>query len=231
MLNCASMNIAILVPVYNEQTHIQPLLARLDEIRRSEHIQQIIIINDGSTDGTGAKLAEIDNGSCIVLTHKKNQGKGATLKTGFEYARKHDFDAVICMDGDEQHDPSHIGEFIKDLKDNSIVFGYRTLGKDVPFYRRFGNAFARQIFQRIFGIYRKDLLCGYMGFRREIYRDLTWQSDDYGVEVELSTIIGKKRLPIKEIQVATIYHDKFKGVSLSDALRIFLKIPWWYLKY
>jgi glycosyltransferase involved in cell wall biosynthesis len=188
-------------------------------------------MNDGSTDGTGSKLAEIKGDSYIVLTHKKNQGKGATLKTGFDYVRTHDFDAVICMDGDEQHDPSHIEEFIRDLRDNSIVFGYRTLGRDVPLYRRFGNAFARQIFQRIFGIRRKDLLCGYMGFRREIFQDLTWQSDDYGVEVELSTIIGKKRLPIKEIQVATIYHDRFKGVSMFDAFRIFLKIPWWYLKY
>lgn len=216
------MKIAVLVPIYNEEKHLKSFLVKLQDNCDKQDIQEIVIIDDGSTDKTSAILREISTERCVVITHKHNKGKGAALRTGLEYVKGAGFEAVICMDGDEQHDPSHLSQFVTDLKEHDIVLGYRTLGKGVPFYRRFGNECARQIFKRIFGINREDLLCGYMGFRQQVFNDLTWKSDDYGVEVELSTIIGKKGLPIKEIQVATIYLDRFKGVSMADAFRIFI---------
>ncbi|MFA6017305.1 MAG: glycosyltransferase [Patescibacteria group bacterium] len=229
----SQQKISIIVPVYNEEKYLlQFIKALLTKVKNIPSIKKIVFIDDGSQDSTGKILSAFKKNPLIkIIKHQKNQGKGAALRSGVNAVKDKNFDAFIFIDGDNQHDPIHLPDFIDSLKNNQIVFGYRKLGKKIPFIRKLGNNIARFIFRNFFHIHRKDLLCGYMAFRKEILPQLQWRSDDYGVETELSAIVGLKKLPFKEIKVNTIYLDTKKGVNLFDASLIFSKIPYWYLRY
>jgi glycosyltransferase involved in cell wall biosynthesis len=225
--------IGVLIPVHNESKRVGQVIKSIADHAKRENLQvHILVINDGSTDDTAVLLEDLRRLQLIeFISYEKNRGKGYALRLGTSHILQMNVAKIIFMDGDGQHDPNHLVEFIKLLDINRIVFGYRILGRDVPLYRRFGNAFATAIFRRIFNIHRRDLLCGYIGFRKEILSALSWDSNDYGVEVELSTQVGKMKIETTEINVATIYLDKFKGVSLWDALKTFVRIPFWYFRY
>ena len=132
------------------------------------------------------------------------------------------------MDGDGQHDPSYLPVFIRALKKKPVVFGYRKLDKKMPIVRRLGNHIAYFIIHHIFRIHRYgDILCGYLGIRNDVYDRIRFRSDDYGVEAELSAIVGRCKIPFSEVEVSTIYLDTTKGVHMWHALQILLRIPMW----
>jgi len=191
---------------------------------------RIIFVNDGSTDKTAEILNNIQKktGKITVITNKKNTGKGAALKKGLEEAKRTHSDGVVFMDGDGQHNPTSIQQFISELDKYPIVFGYRELKKNVPAVRKIGNHIAHFIIRNIFNIKREgDILCGYFAMRYDVFEKIFWHSNDYGVEAEISAIIGRKHIPFKEIRVKTIYLDNNKGVNMFDALLILLHIPYW----
>jgi len=226
--------VAIVIPVYNEQKYIANFLHKLAQAtKKLPSISLIIIINDGSTDDTARLIREFKLSHVHVIVHsfKQNQGKGAAMQQGLKKAVAAQVDAVIFMDGDGQHDPRYLTSFIRELEMHPIIFGYRNLAKDVPYIRKLGNNIARYIFRTFFNIKRKDLLCGFMAARRDVFPRLVWRSRDYGVEAELSAIVGKHNIPFKELFISTIYYDRYKGVNIIDAFFILLKIPYWYLRY
>src|SRR5688572_16595016 len=98
------------LPVYNEVAHVAPVL---DEVRRySEHV---LVVDDGSNDGTTDLLARRND--VHVLTHPQNRGYGAALKTAFDYALAGDFDVLVTIDCDGQHEPQRIPEFVEACTD------------------------------------------------------------------------------------------------------------------
>jgi len=137
-------------------------------------------------------------------------------------------EAVIFVDADGQHNPKHIPSFIKQLEKFPLVFGYRNMNLKMPFVRKWGNIIALNVVKILFNIKRKDLLCGYLGFRKEVYQKIKWKSLRYGIETEMATKVGKNRLAFCEVKVDTIYIDKYKGVSILDAFKILTHIPFWY---
>lgn len=223
--------ISVIIPVYNEEKYLPGFIENLsDSTKDNPSIEHIIFINDGSADKTGDILqaAQQKYKKITVLTNKKNTGKGSALKKGLEEAKKNHADGVIFMDGDGQHDPASIQKFIQELNEYPIVLGYRELKKNVPAIRKVGNHIAHFIIRNIFNVKRKgDILCGYFAMRRDVFDKIYWHSNDYGVEAEISAIIGRKHIPFKEIQVKTIYLDNNKGVNMFDALLILLHIPYW----
>lgn len=227
------MKIVLVVPAYNEEKYIVKFLNKLSKQKPAlSKISKILIVNDGSTDSTANLLKKASlNRKYLVLTHSVNKGKGEAMRTGLKWAQKHHQDAIIYMDSDLQHDPKHLGPFINALDKNNLVFGYRDPAKGTPFIRRAGNDFIRFIFRNFFSIRRRDLLCGFFGIRAELFQNLHWASNRYGVESEIAAIVGKKGIPFVEIKIDTIYLDPNKGVQLLDALKVILKIPFWYFKY
>ena len=186
--------IALLVPVYNEEKYLRKFLENLlREVKKFRIIRKIVIINDGSSDKTTSILSSYKNNALLkIITHHTNQGKGSALRSGLNAIRNNNYDAYIFMDADNQHSPTLLPTFIDALRSDSIVFGYRELGKKSPLIRKLGNNIARFIFRNFFHIKRRDLLCGYMAFRKEVLSKLKWQSKDYGIETELSSIISTK---------------------------------------
>ncbi len=228
MLN---MKLALVIPVYNEEKYLRIFLKELQsQVRVLPEIISIVIVNDGSTDAT-IEIIRKNFDNLHLISHKKNLGKGSAMKTGLNYVKKRNFDGLIFMDADRQHNPKHLKTFVSALQNNQLVFGYRKLSRREPAARRLGNQLARFIFRNFFHIARHDLLCGFMGIKSSMFNAISWQSTNYGVETEISAIVGKKRLPFKEALIDTIYMDKNKGVTLLDAFFILMRVPYWYVKY
>lgn len=226
-------NIYLLIPVYNEAKYLKQFIDKLAiESEKNNEIEKIVFINDGSKDSTRVIVEEFmsANPKVELLNHKNNQGKGAAMKTGLEYARKLKADAVIFMDGDCQHDPKYLKNFIISLTHSPIVFGYRELPKGTPWWRKYGNQVAGFIIKLGFKITKKDLLCGYMALRKDSFSEVYWNEKGYGVETEIAVVVGKKNLPFTENFIDTVYLDPTKGVNLFHAFLILLKIPIWYFR-
>lgn len=225
------MKLAIVIPVYNEEKYIGTFLKSLFlEIKSVPQIKTAFVVDDGSTDKTAQILKKYED-RLVIMTHLKNQGKGRAMKTGLSQIKKLKLDGVIFMDGDLQHNPRHLSQFVSALVSDKLVFGYRKLSRSAPWVRKIGNDLARLVLRSFFHIKRRDVLCGYMGMRREMFTILSWTTDNYGVEAEISAMVGRENLAFKEILVDTIYMDSRKGMNLFDALLVLFKVPYWYVHH
>ena len=222
------MKIFVIVPVYNEERRAVKTIKKVLSVNAK---LEIIIVNDGSTDNSLKIINKSfeKNKRVIIASHVINLGKGAAMKTGMRIAWKLSGEAVIFVDADGQHDPKYLPKFIEELNKYPIVFGYRELNSKSPWIRRYGNKFAGWLIKVLFDIKRKDLLCGFLGFRKEIYKKIIWKSTRYGIETEMATKVGKNKIPFSEIKIDTIYIDKYKGVTIFDAFKILFRIPFWYM--
>lgn len=223
------MKTFIIVPVYNEEYRAVETVKKILEIGDNF---RIILVDDGSTDNSLKVLNELlgKNKRVIVTSHMINLGKGAAMKTGTKVAWKLGAEAVVFVDADGQHDPKYLPRFIEELSKYPVVFGYRELTKKSPWIRRNGNKFAGWLVKVLFNIERKDLLCGFLGFRKEVYKQIKWKSCRYGIETEMATKVGRNKISFSEIKIDTIYIDKYKGVTIFDAFKILGKIPFWYFE-
>ena len=222
------MKTFVVMPVYNEEYRA---IETIDEIFSNVTDINIIVVDDGSTDNSFKEIKKEFNHDrrVIVVQHLENLGKGAAMKTGVKIASKLGAKAVIFIDADGQHNPKYLPTFIEKLEQFPIVFGYRELDKNTPWIRRNGNKFAGWLIELLFGIKRRDLLCGYLGFKKEVYKKVKWGSNRYGIETEMATKVARNKIPFFEIKIDTIYIDKYKGVTIFDAFKILAKIPFWYL--
>lgn len=220
------MKIFIIVPVFNEGTRA---VSTINEILKNTK-NDLIVVDDGSTKKNYELLKNsfLKNKRIYLLKHIANLGKGAAMKTGVELAWKLGGDGVIFIDSDGQHNPNLLDKFEKCLEKNSLVFGYRKLNGEMPFIRKWGNIFAKFLVKILFNLRRQEFLCGYIGFKKSVYKKIKWNSARYGVETEIATKVGKNNLPFREIEIDTIYVDKYKGVNLLDAIKVLFKIPLWY---
>ena len=210
----------VVIPAYNEASRIGKVIEGVKKFTRN-----ILVVDDGSKDKT-SEIAE--KAGVKVLRHRLNLGKGATMKTGVEAAFDLGAEAIILLDADGQHDPKHLPEFIKKIDEgHDIVFGSRNLSFGVPLIRYLGNKFGSVLISLLFGIYRSDLLCGYIAFTKKAYQKIKWDSSCYGVETEIVARTGKNKLKYTEIPIETIYKDKYKGVTIFDAIGILFNIPRW----
>ncbi len=217
------MRIMIVIPAFNEAKRIENLLDALKGVDFP-----VILVDDGSSDKT-FELAE--KYPITVLRHKVNLGKGAALKTGCLAAFKKGAEAVILMDSDGQHEASDIQKFISALESKKfdLVLGSRNLNLGVPLVRFIGNKFASVLINILFGIYVSDLICGFRGMTKKAFERINWKSQGYDVETEMIVRIKKLNLRYCEVSVETVYYDKFKGVTILDALNTLINVFKWRL--
>lgn len=218
------MNIFIVIPFYNEEKNIVDVVKGVTKYKFP-----IVLVDDGSTDGSGFRIQDSRFKNTTLLTHKINLGKGAAMKTGAEWAFENGADAVIFMDGDNQHSPADLPKFTKALESKryGAVFGSRNYNYGVPLIRFLGNKFASVVLVMLFGIYVSDVLSGYKALTKKAYKKIRWESTGYGVETEMVARVGKNKVKFTEIPVASIYHDKTKGVTILDAVGIMGEIIKW----
>lgn len=220
------MKTFVVIPEYNENERaIKTINSVLKKFKG-----QILVVDDGSNDNSFQLIKKkFKNNLQVKLVHHLiNLGKGSAMKTGVEMAWKMGAEAVIFIDADGQHNPKYIKKFEEKLADYPVVFGYRILSRKVPFVRRFGNIMAAKLVEFLFNIKKRDLLSGYLAFKKDVYKQIEWNSQRYGIETEMATKIGKNKIPFSEIKIDTIYIDKYKGVNIIDAIKVLMQIPFWY---
>lgn len=209
------------VPVYNEAKHVHDVLA---QIRR--HSDRILVVNDGSTDGTADLLAA--EPGILRADHPMNRGYGAALATAFRYALDHGYDGLVTVDCDGQHEPARIPVLLEAIHDADIVSGsryYREFREDTPppSDRRFINAaITREINDR-YGLNLTDSFCGFKAYRREALEKLRVTEAGWGMPLQLWVQAARLGLRVKEIGVPRVYLDPsraFGGVLNDPAERL-----------
>lgn len=212
-------NVLTALPVYNEAAH---LTAVLDEVLR--FCNNVLVVDDGSTDDTPSILA--DRGDVQVLTHLENRGYGAALASAFSHARAADFEALVTIDCDGQHQPSLIPRLIDELWSNDvdILSGSRYLqafpgdGEPPPDRLHINMEITRQLNESL-GLQLSDAFCGFKAYRTSALAQLRITEQGYAMPLELWVQAADLQLTVAEFPIPLIYLDEERsfGGSLDDA--------------
>lgn len=211
------MKALVIVPTYNEAENIRELVPRILE---QDPGVEILIVDDNSTDGTGALVDELRNTEprLHVLHRPKKLGLGTAYVAGFRYALEHNYDLVFEMDADFSHDPDSIPAFLDAVKDADLVLGSRYLnGVTVVNWplSRLILSYGANVYTRVItGMPLKDATGGFKCFRRTTLERINLdrvRSDGYGFQIEMNFIAWRKGLRIKEIPI--LFVDRRVGIS------------------
>jgi dolichol-phosphate mannosyltransferase len=207
------------LPVFNEA---KTVCSVLDEV--SQYSEQILVVDDGSDDGTAELLARRDD--IQVVTHPVNQGYGAALVSAFQYAIKHDYDVLVTIDCDGQHEPQRIRQFVDEsLRTGAdVVSGSRYLksfdeDSPPPEQRRLINHQVTKKLNQRLGFRLTDAFCGFKAYRVAALSRLNLTETGYAMPLELWVQVACNKLSVIEVAVPRIYLDENRsfGGKLDDA--------------
>jgi glycosyltransferase involved in cell wall biosynthesis len=213
------VKLLIAVPVYNESKYVGHVL---DKIKH--YWPEVLVVDDGSTDGTGPILA--NRADIRVIRHTTNKGYGQSLIDAFSFADRAGYDWVLTMDCDEQHEPEMIPEFIKLIKTDKwdLISGSRYLhprGDDdlPPTDRRAVNATITALLNDLFKLGLTDAFCGFKAHRVAGLRKMHLDVAGYAFPLQLWPQVVAAGLRVTEIPVRLIYNDPTRhfGGELDDA--------------
>ena len=211
------MKALVIVPTYNEAENIPELVPRILE---QDPGMEILVVDDNSTDGTGALVDELRKTEprLHVLHRPRKLGLGTAYVAGFRFALEHKYDLVFEMDADFSHDPDSIPAFLDAVKDADLVLGSRYLnGVTVvnwPLSRLILSYGANLYTRLITGMPIKDATGGFKCFRRATLEAINLdrvRSDGYGFQIEMNFKAWRKGLRIKEIPI--LFVDRRVGIS------------------
>ena len=212
-----AVNICIIIPVHNEGATIGELVAAVKALG-----MDVVVVNDGSTDNSSQ---EASSRGAVVLTNSSKKGKGLSLQEGFAYAMRQAYSGVITMDGDGQHDPRDLKEFLDMVGryPDSVVTGNRMKDhRGMPFVRFLTNWSMSLIISLLCRQKVPDTQCGYRYISRTILERLKLTSRDFEIETEVLVQSAKLGYRIYSVPIRTIYsNEKSKINPWKDTLRFF----------
>ncbi|MEE9119728.1 MAG: glycosyltransferase family 2 protein [Syntrophobacteria bacterium] len=223
------MQISVVIPVYNEVSTIREIVVRVQAVDLDK---EIIIVDDGSTDGTRELLQEItlSQDNVRVLYHDRNQGKGAALRTGFEGATG---DIVIIQDADLEYDPREYPVLLEPILDGraDVVYGSRFLGgphRVLFFWHYLGNKFLTLLSNALTNLNLTDMETCYKVFKREILNDIQLKSNRFGFEPEFTAKIAKRGFRIYETSISYSGRTYAEGkkIGWKDGVKAIFAILW-----
>jgi glycosyltransferase involved in cell wall biosynthesis len=197
------MKICSIIPAYQESRAIKQVVTLTQK-----YCTCVVVVDDGSTDNTN-RIAE-DSGA-IVLRHSKNLGKGAALRTGFNYAVETACDIIITLDGDMQHNPHSIPRFIEKInKGFDVIVGsrYATKSEEMPFARKLSNLITTQALRVFFKVPVTDSQSGFRAFRKEVLEAISVRDDGFAAETEILIDAKRAGFKISEVPIATNYGEE-----------------------
>ncbi len=209
--------LTIIIPVYNEKNTINQILNKINKIKGLK--KEIIVIDDGSDDGTSEILKKNKNKINKLILHKKNKGKGSAIKTAKKLISGN---VVIIQDADLEYDPKDYKKMLKFINNGyNVVYGSRVLGKN----RYLSNNFSS--FMRIFYNHALTILSNvlnnqnltdahtcYKMFRSNIFKNIKLEENDFSFCPEITTKIGLKKIKIAEVPI------KYSGRTFQEGKKI-----------
>jgi glycosyltransferase involved in cell wall biosynthesis len=216
-----SMKVSILIPVYNERAYIEEVLLR---VQAAPLEKEVVVIDDGSTDGTRALLKEferaqasgdyeitVQNGRAQLSLHgirflfqDRNRGKGAALRLGFDFASGQ---VILVQDADLEYDPRDYPKLLEPILDGraDVVYGSRFLGGPQRvhyFWHYAGNKFLTLLSDMLTNLKLTDMETCYKVFRREVVQNIRFKSDRFGFEPECTAKIAKGNWRVYEVPIS-----------------------------
>ncbi|GAB4527694.1 MAG: glycosyltransferase family 2 protein [Anaerolineales bacterium] len=223
------MKLSVIIPVYNEEATLREIIRRLDAVGVAD---EIVIVDDGSVDGTRDILRELENLERVrVFYHERNQGKGAAVVTGIRNASG---DMMLIQDADLEYDPRDIPSLLKPLQEGmaDVVYGSRFLGaphRSTMFWHMVANKLLTLMTNILYNAILSDMETGYKLFRREIVQKMTIHARRFDFEPEFTAKILKRKVRIFEVPITFNPRDYEDGkkIGLKDAFAA----VWTLLKY
>jgi glycosyltransferase involved in cell wall biosynthesis len=223
------MNLSVIIPVYNEAKNINEILKR---VQAQNLANEIVVVDDGSTDGTRAMLAEVHGKNNVhVILHERNQGKGAAVVTGFRAAQG---DILLIQDADLEYDPRDYPQILKPIEEGiaDVVYGSRFLGgarRVAMFWHMLANKMLTAMTNILYDTILTDMETGYKAFRRNVIDGMTIHARRFDFEPEFTAKILKRRYRIFEVPITFNPRDYSEGkkIKLKDAF----SAVWTLLKY
>lgn len=223
------MNLSVLIPVYNEKNTIREIVER---VKATGLVYEIVIVDDGSTDGTRDILQELEQDPMIrVILHEKNAGKGAALRTGLNAATG---DVLLIQDADLEYNPDEYPKLLKPIEDGmaDVVYGSRFLGgphRAILFWNMVANKILTTMTNILYNTILSDMETGYKVFKREVVSDMKLRANRFDFEPEFTAKILKKGVRVFDVPIAFNPREYSEGkkIGISDAF----EAVWALLKY
>jgi glycosyltransferase involved in cell wall biosynthesis len=223
------MKLSVIIPVYNEVESIKVILKRVHDTKLAK---EIIIVDDGSKDGTQAVLKKLDGKTGIhVILHERNKGKGAAVRTGMAAARG---DILLIQDADLEYDPRDYPELLRPIKEGiaDVVYGSRFLGRAhgvTMFWHMVANRMLTFMTNILYNTILTDMETGYKVFRREVIDGMVIRANGFNFEPEFTAKILKRNYRIFEVPITFNPRNYTQGkkIKLHDAF----EAVWTLLKY
>jgi glycosyltransferase involved in cell wall biosynthesis len=223
------MKITVIIPAFNEKNTIQEIVRRVQAMKL---IEEIIIVDDGSTDGTREIISKMDGRDHVrVILLEKNQGKGAAVRTGISNATG---EVLIIQDADLEYDPREYPNLMRPIEEGmaDVVYGSRFLGaphRAILFWNMVANKLLTLMTNILFNTILTDMETGYKVFKREVVADMKIHAKRFDFEPEFTAKILKKKVRVFEVPITFNPRDYSEGKKIK--MRDAFEAVWTLLKY
>ncbi len=223
------MKISVIIPVYNEALTIKEIIFRVQNVDLEK---EIIVVDDHSTDGTSAQLKDINEQyeNVQILTHDRNRGKGAALRTGFAAAGG---DIIIIQDADLEYNPQEYKVLLGPILDGraDVVYGSRFLGgphRVLFFWHYVGNKFLTLLADVFSNLNLSDMETCYKVFKKKVLNEINLRSNRFGFEPEFTMKVAKKGFRVYEVPISYSgrTYEEGKKIDWKDGLKAIFAILW-----
>jgi glycosyltransferase involved in cell wall biosynthesis len=223
--------LSVVVPVYNERNTLVEILRRMRTVELPDNVErEIVVVDDGSDDGTRDVLRQLGDSTVRIIMHERNRGKGAAVRTGFSHATG---EYVLVQDADLEYDPEDWPRLLAPVLSGKarVVYGSRFTGerRNMMFFHWVGNRFLSLVTNVLYNTTLSDMETCYKLIDRALIDGLSLQADRFDIEPEITAKLLKRKVRIYEVPISYAGReiDEGKKITWTDGVSAF----WTLLKY